>query len=156
SDPVVPIGRPLANQRIYVLNSRLQAQPVGVVGELCIAGAGVARGYLNLPDRTAASFVADPFADQFDEAGKGAGDKHARRHLVGDGRMYRTGDLGYWSEDMKLMYVGRADTQVKIRGYRVELGEVEAAVMQVPETGISRAVVLPFEPAPGAGKVLVA
>ena len=118
----VSIGRPVTNTQIYVLDSQLQPAPVGVTGEVYIGGDGVARGYLNHPDQTAARFVPHPFG-----AKPGA-------------RLYRTGDLARFLANGNIEYAGRNDFQVKIRGYRIELGEIELALAQHPH--VKDAVVL--------------
>ncbi len=112
-DDPVPIGRPLANQTVYVLDPNLQPVPTGAPGELWIGGAGVTAGYFRRPELTAEKFVADPFG--------GAGT---------DAKIYATGDLVRWRQDGVLEYLGRKDHQVKVRGYRIELGEIEAALGQ--------------------------
>ncbi|WP_224995131.1 amino acid adenylation domain-containing protein, partial [Cesiribacter sp. SM1] len=112
SQKLVPIGKPLANTKAYVVDKAGSLVPQGVAGELCLGGVQVARGYLNLPELTGEKFVQDPFSC---DAGA---------------RMYKTGDLVRWRGDGELEYLGRIDDQVKIRGYRIELGEVESVLSQ--------------------------
>nr|WP_280922048.1 non-ribosomal peptide synthetase [Paenibacillus sp. PvR133] len=120
----VPIGKPISNIRLHIVKEGTTAlQPIGVPGELCIAGEGLARGYLNRPELTVEKFVECPFTP--------------------GGRMYRTGDLARWLPDGNIEYMGRIDHQVKIRGYRIELGEVEAQVLKV--ASVQEAVVIARE-----------
>ncbi|MGZ9270912.1 MAG: amino acid adenylation domain-containing protein, partial [Candidatus Binatia bacterium] len=125
----VPIGRPLTNRQIYVLDRSLQPVPIGVTGELYIGGPALALGYLNNPELTAEKFIESPF---FADATT---------------RLYRTGDLARYLPDGNLEFLGRIDAQVKIRGYRIELGEVETVIAQ--HTGVRAAVVVAREDSPG-------
>jgi amino acid adenylation domain-containing protein len=125
----VPIGRPIPNAQMYIVDDRLHPVPIGVTGNLHIGGVGLARGYLNRPDLTAEKFSPNPFSA---EAGA---------------RLYRTGDLARYLSDGNIEYLGRSDYQVKVRGFRIELGEIEAAVRQHP--AVREAVVLAQEDAAG-------
>jgi len=133
SDPV-PIGHPVWNTRLYVLDARLRALPAGVPGDLYLGGVQLARGYLGRDDLTAERFLDDP-------------------HVAG-GRLYRTGDRARWREDGALEYLGRSDHQVKLRGLRIELGEIESALRGLP--GVARAEVLLRDQDPGMPARLVA
>jgi amino acid adenylation domain-containing protein len=126
---ITPIGKPIANTRLYLLDAHQQPVPLGVVGEIYISGVQVARGYLNRPELTAERFVADPFS------------------TTPDARMYRTGDLGRWLDDGNIEYLGRNDFQVKLRGFRIELGEIEARLLECE--GVREAVVVMRGDAPG-------
>ncbi|MEE1282416.1 MAG: amino acid adenylation domain-containing protein, partial [Acutalibacteraceae bacterium] len=105
----VPIGKPMNNKQVYIMNG-MELCGIGVPGELCIAGIGIARGYLNQPELTAEKFVKNPY---------------------GEGRMYRSGDLARWLPDGNIEYLGRIDEQVKIRGFRIELGEIESRIREI-------------------------
>ena len=128
SDSAPPIGRPLRGVTAHVLDEQLRAVPTGSTGELYLGGVGLARGYLNQPELTAARFINDP-------------------HDPSNGRMYRTGDLVRWTADGLLAYVGRIDEQVKIRGIRVEPGEVEAVLTRHP--AVAQAAVVAAQARPG-------
>ncbi len=130
---VIPLGRPLANQQVHILDSRLQPLPPGVPGELAIGGDGVVRGYFQRPDLTADRFVPNTVSQH-------------------GGRLYRTGDLARWRDDGVLEFLGRLDHQVKLRGYRIELGEIEAALAE--QNGVAQAVVMAREDQPGDARLV--
>jgi amino acid adenylation domain-containing protein len=121
----VPIGQPIANDQVYVLDPEMKPVPVGVVGELCIGGAGIAQGYLNQPQQTSERFIADPFSSEPTR------------------RLYRTGDLARFLPDGNVEFLGRIDQQVKIRGFRVEPAEIEAVLKLHP--AVRQAAVVPYE-----------
>ena len=131
----IPIGRPIANTQVYILDPHLQPVPLGVAGELCIGGDGLARGYLNRPETTFQRFIPDPFSSK-----PGA-------------RLYKSGDLCRYLPDGNIEFLGRLDNQVKIRGFRIELGEIESVLTEHP--AVSAAVVVVREEIPGE-KLLVA
>jgi amino acid adenylation domain-containing protein len=137
----IPIGRPIANTRVYVLDERGRPRPIGVPGELYLGGVCVARGYLNRPDLTAERFASDPFADEAGQTGGMAA------------RIYRTGDRGRWRPDGSIEFMGRLDDQVKVRGVRVEPGEVAAVLARHP--GVADAAVIAIEQ-PSGGALLTA
>ncbi|MGF1675887.1 MAG: condensation domain-containing protein, partial [Rivularia sp. (in: cyanobacteria)] len=140
-----PIGCPIANTQTYILDSYLQPVPVGVIGELYIGGAGLARGYFNQPDLTAQRFIPNRFNSFFTEddglinrrgaesAEEEGREKRKPNAQLPISRLYKTGDLVRYLADGNIEYIGRLDSQVKIRGYRIEIGEVEAALSQYPQ-----------------------
>jgi len=130
----LPVGRPVAAARVHVVGPELEPVPAGAIGEVLVAGAGVARGYLGLPGPTAERFLPDPFGS---EPG---------------GRLYRTGDLARYLPDGNVEFVGRRDDQVNVRGFRVEPGEVEAALEAHP--GVVQAVVVARADSAGAGRLV--
>ncbi|MBD1902831.1 amino acid adenylation domain-containing protein [Trichocoleus sp. DQ-A3] len=145
----VPLGRPIPNTQIYILDAHLQPVPIGVPGELYIGGAGLARGYLNRPELTAQKFIANPFNQNLtpqQTSLQEKGESYTPR-LVGEGleersesRLYKTGDLARYLPDGNIEFLGRIDDQVKLRGFRVELGEVETVLSQHP--GVRQSIVL--------------
>jgi len=145
----VPIGRPIANTQIYLLDQAMQPTPVGVAGELYIGGVQLARGYLGRPDLTAERFIPNPFATvgSWQDAVGSLLSATGPRLPTADCRLYKTGDLTRWRADGQLEFLGRADQQVKLRGFRIELGEVEAGLLAHPS--VRSCVVLLREDAPG-------
>jgi amino acid adenylation domain-containing protein len=135
AEPGVPIGKPLANTKVYILDEHLNPVPIGVTGEMCVSGACVARGYLNLPELSARQFVQNPFTDQ------------------PNSRLYRTGDLARYRADGNIELIGRKDHQVKVRGFRVELGDIEFTLAR--HEAVRRCVVTMHEE-DARGKYLVA
>lgn len=132
---LVPVGRPIRNLRIHILNDNDQLVPLGSTGEICVSGIGVGRGYLNAPDKNAQAFdFQHPLAQW------------------SNGRLYRTGDLGYWLEDGNLAYLGRKDEQVKLRGMRIELGEIENVLLTIG--GVRDAAVVLDQSNPGHPKLV--
>ncbi|KFX10449.1 hypothetical protein KP24_21930, partial [Pectobacterium atrosepticum] len=127
-DDFLPIGKPIDNTHVYILDAKGQLAPLGVAGEMYLGGVGIARGYLNRPELTAERFIPDPYSDQ-----PGA-------------RMYKTGDLGRWLADGNIEYLGRNDFQIKLRGFRIEPGEIEARLMGC--SGVQDAVVIVREDNP--------
>jgi amino acid adenylation domain-containing protein len=132
----IPIGRPIGNTQVYVLDGSMQPQPVGVAGDLYVGGAGLARGYFNRPDQTAEVFVPNPFGT-----------------ATAATRLYRTGDRSRWLSTGAVEFLGRMDHQVKIRGFRIETGEIEAVLGQHP--GVREVVVLARADTPGEARLVV-
>ena len=133
-DLSVPIGQPIANTQVYILDRYLQPVPIGVPGELCVGGDGLARGYLNRPDLTAEKFIPNPFTET------GGNLQHREK-------LYKTGDLARYLPDGNIEFIGRIDNQVKIRGFRIELSEIEVVITQHPQ--VQDAVVIAREDNPG-------
>ncbi|MBW4546344.1 MAG: amino acid adenylation domain-containing protein [Symplocastrum torsivum CPER-KK1] len=130
TDVAPPIGRPIANTKVYLLDEKLQLIPIGIPGELYVSGEGLARGYLNRPDLTAQKFIANPFIDNPSVSGA------APEKLSGCDSalcLYKTGDLARYLPNGDIEFLGRIDEQVKIRGFRIELGEIEALLVQHPD-----------------------
>ncbi|MBW4678521.1 MAG: amino acid adenylation domain-containing protein [Microcoleus vaginatus WJT46-NPBG5] len=145
----VPIGRPIANTQIYILDSSLQPVPIGVVGELCIGGAGLSRGYLNRPDLTAERFIPNPFF----KARQGEAEIEEEFYLTQTSdRIYKTGDFARYLPTGQIEYLGRIDHQVKIRGFRIELEEIASALSQHPN--VHQSVIIAREDVPGEKRLV--
>jgi amino acid adenylation domain-containing protein len=150
-----PIGRPISNTQIYLLDSHLQPIPVGVIGEVYIGGAGLARGYLNRPDLTDERFIPNPFLENYEfsvmsselEENSLIQNSKLKSQNSYSRRLYKTGDLARYLPDGTIEYLGRIDHQVKIRGFRIELGEIEAVLTQHPN--VRETVVIAREDVPG-------
>lgn len=130
---MLPIGRPIANTKIYILDRYLQPVPIGVPGELHLASVGLAKGYLNRPELTDSKFIANPFSQKLSD------------------RLYKTGDLVRYGNDGQIEFVGRIDHQVKIRGFRIELGEIETVLNQHPQ--VKEAIIIAREDQPGVKRL---
>ncbi|MCP4151240.1 MAG: amino acid adenylation domain-containing protein, partial [bacterium] len=147
----IPIGKPMTNTRIYILDTNHRIQPIGVTGELCIAGHSLALGYLNDPQKTAEKFIRTSVVSDLEletrKEGLPAGVKGRRTPKAPPGVIYKTGDLARWQPDGNIEFVGRKDFQVKIRGFRIELGEIENQLLKLEE--IKENVVLAKEENPG-------
>ncbi len=139
--PIMPIGLPIGNMQVYILDPYLNPVPVGVQGELHIAGPGIGRGYLNRPDLTAEKFVSNPFRSSISTRG---GPRNGEDKI--GGRLYKSGDIARYWNDGTIEFLGRKDFQVKLRGFRIELGEIEAVLGQHPEVQGSVALVREDEP----------
>ncbi|MEM1290628.1 MAG: amino acid adenylation domain-containing protein [Cyanobacteria bacterium P01_H01_bin.162] len=155
----VPIGRPIANTQIYLLDSQQRLVPPGIPGELYIGGVGVARGYWHRPDLTAERFVPNPFEEGIGNRGQGIGDRGQEKSGIqsperdqNPSTLYKTGDRACYRPDGTLEYLGRIDHQVKLRGFRIELGEIEAVLTQHPD--VSQAVVMLREDSPQAPQLI--
>ncbi|MDZ8257987.1 non-ribosomal peptide synthetase [Nostoc sp. ChiQUE01b] len=139
NESLISIGRPISNTQIYILDQNLQPVPVGVLGELHIGGAGLAKGYLNRPELTQEKFIPNPFSGGRGQGAgsRGAGEQGSRGTIQHSALLYKTGDLARYLPDGKIEYLGRIDNQVKIRGFRIELGEIEAVLSQHPNVQAS-------------------
>jgi amino acid adenylation domain-containing protein len=153
---VPPIGRPIGNVQVYVLDARMEPVPIGVAGELYVGGVGMARSYLGCPDLTAERFVPNPFASGGDKA-TASGDAEPqsaignRQSAIGE-RLYKTGDLCRYRQDGNIEFLGRIDHQVKIRGFRIELGEIETVLSQHP--AVRKAIALVHEGGSGEKRLM--